>query len=96
MKKLKKIMVIVTIVFCSQVNAQQLDLGMSFVPTAYTVNFDMKKFSVPLVLLAHANFSTKKSYLCLPITLIQMLFLPFTDGYINLTRMSILFFQRIL
>lgn len=62
MKNLKKIMVIVAIIFCSHVNAQQLDLGMSFIPAASAVNFDAEKISVSTTLLAHVNFSTKKSY----------------------------------
>ena len=57
-----KSMLLLIVIICSQVNAQQLDLGMSFIPTASTVNFDMNTFSVSTILLAHANFSTKKSY----------------------------------
>ncbi|AHB41106.1 TPA: hypothetical protein DIC40_01785 [Patescibacteria group bacterium] len=45
-----------------QVKSQQLDLGMSFIPAAGTVNFDMKNFEVSTTLLAHINFSTAKRY----------------------------------
>ncbi len=62
MKNLIKIIMIIIMFVSFQSNAQQLDLGMSFIPTASTVNFDMENVSISTTLLAHANFSTKKTY----------------------------------
>lgn len=55
-------MIIVAILMAIGVRAQQLDIGMSIVPTASTVNFDAENIAVSTLLLAHVNFSTKKSY----------------------------------
>ena len=58
----KNIILIVFIANIIFLSAQQLDLGLSFVPNASTTNFDMKNMVVTTGLLAHLNYSTKKSY----------------------------------
>ena len=55
-------MSIVAISIAGFLHAQQVDVGLSFIPAASTVNFDMSKMTVSTSLLAHVNFSTAKSY----------------------------------
>jgi len=57
--------IIVSLLACLMVvgvKAQQLDLGMSFIPAASTKNFNMDSITVSTGLIAHVNFSTKKTY----------------------------------
>ncbi|MEI6672212.1 MAG: hypothetical protein WCL02_02370 [bacterium] len=60
MKKL--IMIIIITVMSMSMYAQQLDMGMSFIPIASTVNFDMKNMVVSNLLLAQVNYNTAKTY----------------------------------
>lgn len=64
---MRKLTFLAIIIFAtsSLIRAQKLDLGMSFIPTASTVNFDMENFNVSTMLLAHTNFSTDKSFHCI-------------------------------
>lgn len=60
---MKKIIITVAVItMAMNLSAQQLDLGLSFIPAAGTVDFDMKNMQVSTTLLAHVNFNTKKTY----------------------------------
>ena len=58
----KGIMIIVVMGMALGISAQQLDLGMSFIPAASTVNFDMENMEVSTTLLAQVCFSTESTY----------------------------------
>lgn len=60
---MKNLFIIVIVIFLTHtVTAQKLDVGMTFIPLASTVDFDMKNIGVETLLWTHINFSTSKSY----------------------------------